>query len=114
MSNATVQRIEENIQHLKEIVEFDKALQRLCENRDFRTVIKQGYFEKEAIRLVHLKADPAMQTPEKQASVVAQIDAIGGLLEYFRTIGFNAATALKSIEADEAERDEILAEELSK
>lgn len=114
MTNETVQRIEENIAHAKSFVELDKALQRLIENRDFRLVIKEGYLEKEAIRLVHLRGDPAFQTPERQAAVLGQIDAIGQLLGYFRTISFNASSALKSIEADEAARDEILAEELAR
>lgn len=114
MSNDTVQQIEESIRQHKVAVELDKALQRLTQNRDFIQVIKTGYLEQEAIRLVHLKADPFMATPERQASIVAQIDAIGGLLAYFRTIGQNAIQALKNIEQDEAVRDEILAEELTK
>lgn len=114
MSNDTVQRIEESIRQSKEIIEFDKALQRLTQNRDFVEVIKRGYLEREAIRLVHLKAEPAMASAEKQAAILAQIDAIGGLLGYFRIIGQNALLAMKNLEQDEAEREELLAEELSK
>jgi cell fate (sporulation/competence/biofilm development) regulator YmcA (YheA/YmcA/DUF963 family) len=110
MINDTVQQIEENIKQAQEIVEFDKALSRLMENRDFRKVIKEGYLEKEAIRLVHLRGDPAFQTPERQAAVIGQIDAIGQLLSYFRTVKHNAAIALKAIETDEAVRDELIAE----
>lgn len=109
----TVQRIEENIRQAKEIVELDNALKRLEQNRDFRKVIKEGYLEKEAIRLVHLRGDPAFQTPERQASVLRQIDAIGELLSFFRTVSFNANIALKAIEQDEAERDELIAEGLN-
>ena len=114
MTHDTVQRIEANIANSKEIVEHARALHRLCENRDFRKVIKEGYLEKEAIRLVHLRGDPAFQTPERQAAVLGQIDAIGQLLSYFRTVEHNAQVALKAIEQDEAVREEILAEELSK
>jgi hypothetical protein len=63
--------------------------------------------------LVHLKADPAMQSPASQASVVAQIDAIGALFHYFVTVDQLAAQAEKSIASDEAMREEILAEELN-
>ena len=108
-----VQAIERNILRAKEIVEFDKALQRLEDNRDFQKVIQEGYLKAEAIRLVHLKADPSMQTPERQASVITQIDAIGNLAAYFRTVGFNANIALKAVENDEATLEEIAAEELS-
>lgn len=113
MSNDTVRQLEQNIREAKEILEIDKALQRLTQNQDFKKVIKQGYFEKEAVRLVHLKADPQMQTEASQKSIVAQIDAIGGLLSYFRTLGFNAMQAEKAIEADEVARDELLVEGLT-
>ena len=112
MTRDTVRKIEENIQRAKQIVELDKALDRLESNKDFKTVVIDGYIHAEAVRLVHLKSDPNMQTPERQASIMTSIDAIGGLLQYFRTISHNAAIAVKAIEADEAERDELLAEEL--
>lgn len=107
-----VQRIQQNILRAKEIVEFDKALQRLEANRDFQKVIKEGYLKAEAIRLVHLKADPSMQTPERQLSVITQIDAIGGLASYFRTVSFAANMALKTIEGDEATLEDLAVEEL--
>lgn len=114
MSQNTVRQLEENIRHAKEIVDLQTSLERLSENRDFKRVITKGYFIDEAVRLVHLKADPAMQTPERQASLISQIDAIGGLLSFFRTVEFNANQALKAVEADEATIEEMAAEELSK
>lgn len=114
MSQDTVQLIEANILKSKEIVELHKSLVRLEDNRDFRKLIKDGYLRDEAVRLVHLKADPAYQTPERQAAIIGDISAIGGLLQFFRTVAHNASVAEKAIDADEAERDEILAEEQSK
>lgn len=113
MSNDTVQQLEENIRQAKSIVELDESLQRLLRNKDFERVIKRGYLVDEAVRLVHLKADPAFQTPERKQAINDQIDAISHLLQFFRTVTFNAGTARKAIESDEATRDEILAEELS-
>ncbi len=114
MTQDTVQQIEANILKSKEILELHKALLRLEDNRDFRKLIKDGYLRDEAVRLVHLTADPMYQTPDRQAAIRADISAIGGLLQYFRTVKHNASIAERAIEADEAERDEILAEELSK
>ena len=106
-----VQQIELNIQRAKEFVEFGNAVERLRSNRDFKTVIGNGYFKEEAIRLVHLKADPIMQTADKQADIVKQIDAIGALVSFFGVAEHRAAMASKAIEADEEARDELLAEE---
>jgi CHAT domain-containing protein len=111
MTQDTVQAIEKNIQEAKEILELGNSLERLKLNRDFREVVLKGYFEKEAIRLVHLKADPLFQSPERQQSILAQIDAIGTLSGYFATVLQKADIARKAIEADEEERDAILAEE---
>lgn len=112
MTKDNVRQLEENIKRANEFIELDKALERLESNRDFKAVITEGYLSKESIRLVHLRADPSMQTQERQASIMAQIDAIGGLLQYFRTVSHNAAIAVKAIAADEAERDELLQEDL--
>ena len=107
---SAIQEIELNIREAKKLVEAGAALERLRNNTDFKKVVMEGYFEQEAIRLVHLKADKNMQTPESQASIVAQIDAIGALHEYFRVVMFRASMAEKAIEADEQTRDELLAE----
>lgn len=111
MSNNTVQAIEENIRQAKLIVGTGDSLERLRQNRDFKAVILDGYFKQEAIRLVHLKADPAMQSPDMQKSIVAQMDAIGSLNQYFTAVYQQASIARKAIASDEETRDEILAEE---
>ena len=108
----TVHKIEDSIKEAKVHVDLAAALQRLASNKDFKAVILTGYLKDEAIRLVHLKAHPAMSAANHQSSIVSQIDAIGGLLSYFRTLEHNASIARKSIEADEETRDELLASEL--
>jgi hypothetical protein len=112
MSNDTVQEIERNIKQAKSLVEYGDALERLKSNKDFKKIILEGFFEKEAIRLVHLKADRNMQNVDVQKSIITQMDAVGTLHQYFNTILVQANQASKSIAADEEARDELLAEEL--
>jgi len=112
MSTETIQEIEQNIKQAKSLVEFGDALERLKGNKDFKKVIVEGFFEKEAIRLVHLKADRNMQSGDIQKSIITQMDAVGVLSQYFNTILIQANQASKSIAADEEARDELLAEEL--
>lgn len=106
-----IQELEENIQRAKAHVEFGSTVERLLSNRDFKKVISEGYFEQEAIRLVHLKADPNMQSTAQQESIVKQMDAIGSLKQYLRVKCRVAEQAVHSIAADEETRDELLAEE---
>lgn len=111
MSNeAAIQEIDENIRRCKEFVELGNALDRLISNKDFIKVVKEGYLEKEAIRLVHLKSDPAMDRPEHQASVLRQIDAVGCFTGFLQKIAREASQARHNIEADEQTREEILAD----
>lgn len=113
MSNETIQAIEDNIKQARKIVEVGEALERLKNNRDFKRVIVEGYFEQEAIRLVHLKSDQNVQSPDMQKSIMSQIDAIGAISQYFSTVLHKASIARKAIASDEEARDEILAEELN-
>lgn len=111
MSSTELQQIELNIKHSKAIAEIGEALGRLMVNRDFKKVISEGYFEQEAIRLVHLKSDQNMQSVDSQKSIMAQIESIGMLRQYFQTVQTRSAMAVKAIESDENMREELLAED---
>jgi hypothetical protein len=111
MSNQ-IKVIEESIKSAKKLVELADALERLKSNKDFKTIVMEGYFEKEAIRLVQAKSNPSLQSPEMQKSIITQIDSIGNLNLFFTTLVQQAAMARKSIEQDEAAIEEIAAEEV--
>lgn len=110
MSNTTVQAIEANIAEARKIVDFGHALERLQNNADFKKVVKEGYFKDEAIRLVHAKSNPNLQSADSQRFIIQQMDAIGSLTQYFDMVFHKASLAAKAIDADEEARDEILAE----
>lgn len=111
MSQQQIEEIELNITEAKKIVAQGKALEKLLSNRDFKKIFLEGYLEKEAVRLVHLKADANMQSEESQEAILTQIDAIGSLTYYMQKIRQQAMHAEKAIEADEETRDELLAGE---
>lgn len=107
-----IQDIELNIKQAQLLVDTGNALERLRSNRDFKMIISEGYFKEEAVRLVHLKGDPSMQTVEYQESIIKQMDAISALNQYFNTVFHRASLAEKAIEADEETRDEMIAEDI--
>lgn len=111
MHSNLLQEIDANIKKAKKLTDVADALERLQSNKDFKTVIQTGYFQDEAIRLVHLKADPSFQSAESQRSVVQQMDAIGALHQYFQTVFHKAAVARKSITDSEETREELLEED---
>lgn len=110
MANDQIEAIERDISKARTSVEFGNKLQRLRNNKDFKEVILNGYFEQEAVRLVHLKAVPYMQSPESQASIVKQMDAIGAFSGYMDAALSKAVMAAGAIEDGEAALVEITAE----
>lgn len=103
--------IDRQITNEKATLKLSKALDRLKANPDFITIIKDGYLRDEAVRLVHLKADPVMQSVDKQTAVIRDIDAIGALASYFHTISKQGDMAEAAIEAAQVSREEILEEQ---
>lgn len=104
-----VLQIEQNIQESKKLVDLGDALVRLKNNRDFKRIIEQAYFEEEAVRLVHAKASPHMQSEESQKSLLTQMDSVGNLSQFFQTLAYKAEMARKAVIYDTEMRDEILA-----
>lgn len=108
MSSETLEAIDRSIKQAQALVELGSAVDRLRSNKDFKKIVIEGYFEKEAIRLVHLKADPSMQSAASQQSINQQMDAIGAFSQYLDMTLRHADQARKQIASDESMRDEIL------
>lgn len=94
----------------RESIKLGDALVRLQQNKDFQLLIATGYLTTEAVRLVHAKADPALSSPELQAKVIRDIDAIGSLVSYLNLITINTETAKKSLAALDGMREYLLNE----
>ena len=112
MSDTELQQLERNIKHAQKTVDLGDALDRLRNNRDFKKVIGEAYFNEEAVRLVHLMSDSNMQSPEIQQSIHKQMIAIGVFHDFLNTLSTRADMARRSVAADEATRDELLAEDV--
>lgn len=91
-------------------IDAGSALERLRTNRDFKTLVVEGYLKDEAVRLVHAKSNPALQSAADQAAIVRDIDAIGSLAQFFNTIGQRAQIAGKQMRDIDEARAEIIAE----
>ncbi len=106
-----IENINISIEHAQKYVDKMNSVFNLSNNRDFKSVIEKGYFEEEASRLVLLKADPNLQKPEDQASIIRSIDAIGHFRQYLSTTITMGRMMEKSLAEDKQTRAELLAEE---
>lgn len=107
MSQNDIEEIEVSMADAKKMVALSRSLERLLSNRDFKKVFREEYMEKEAVRLVHLKADPNMQDEESQKSIEQQMDAIGSLAQYIYRVQQLGSIAQKEIEYSEQTLDEL-------
>ena len=111
MSQSEIQQLDRSIQQAQKIVDLGDSLERLRNNKDFKKLISEGYFEKEAVRLVHLLSDTNMQSLEAQQSIQKQMIGVGMFHQYLQTIAIQAQMANRGLAADEQTRAELLAEE---
>jgi hypothetical protein len=107
-----LEQLEISMDEARKTVALRDALRRLTENKDWKEVVDEHFFRNEASRLVLLKADQEMQTPENQAAIDRQILTIGGFRSMLRTIFQLGNMAEQAITADENTREAILAEGL--
>lgn len=103
--------LEQQIKDAQGSLELGKALASLRHNADFKKLVIDGYLKNEAVRLVHLKSDPSMSSADNQAAVVRDIDAIGALAQFFRTVEMMGTRAESSIAEAEQAITEIHEEE---
>lgn len=107
-----IQQIELQIQDAIDAVEKANALERLEKNKDFKTIISEGYFTEEAKRAVLLRASPNAYDPNVQKDIENVITSVGGLYQYFNKIYRFGDAAAQALENDKKTREELLAEEL--
>jgi len=107
-----LEQIELSIGQAKANIEKMEALQRLTANKDFEKIVLEGYFEKEASRLVLLKAEPAVQGADEQSQINKSIDAIGYVRQYFNTIMQFGRMSERALLEDEKTREELLSEQI--
>ena len=115
MSNETaaqLQTVNVSIDEARKSVDKRDALARLVKNRDFKTIISTGFFEKEAIRTVALKSHPAFQGDQEQLDLDRIMFAIGSLQQYLLTIRAQGDQMERGIAEMEQTRDELMVEDL--
>ncbi|MEA2037023.1 MAG: hypothetical protein U9O94_05915 [Nanoarchaeota archaeon] len=107
-----LQEIEISIEKAKELIKKKEVCERLLANKDYKEIIKEGFFEKNAARLVRLRSDITLDEQER-AAVLRDIDGTGTLIGYIHMILAMGESAENSLSEKEAVREEIAAEELN-
>lgn len=102
LTQAEVQEIELSIKEAKKMVDEKTMLDKLRKDKAFKTLIMEGYFKEEPVRLVTLRSHPNFSSDEKQlAELNKQMDAIAYLQNYFLGIDIRGNRAASAIEESE-------------
>jgi len=109
-TNSNIEQIEVSMEHAKATIAKLSSMRKLNDNKDFQDIVLDGYFVKEASRLVLLKADLAMQGEEEQKQIDNSINAIGYVRQYFNTIIQMGLMAERALVADQETHSELLNE----
>jgi hypothetical protein len=112
MSNPVIESLERQLETKKEQVALNNALERLKKNKDFQKIVIEGYFHKEAVRLVSIKCERMNQSPNIQAEIIRDIDSIGCFQQYLAGIEVRADLAEGSMSEDEGTLEALRQEAL--
>lgn len=105
-----LQQVERDIAGYKNQIALGELLERLSSNKDFQSLILNGFLRENAIHLVNLLAHPNLQTPEKQAAIHRQMAGVGALGDHLRQIRQDAERAKESLVSSEETRAYYLRE----
>lgn len=108
-NQSEIQQVEVSLEEAERIASFGEALSRLEQNRDFQSVIFEGYFKSEAARLVMLTAEPHIRG-EALENTYADIRGIAAFRQYLLARRTEAAMAAKEIEDFQTELEELRSE----
>ena len=67
-------------------VDMYEALQRLEKNKDFQTVILEGYFRDKAVNGVSMLAEPSIKQQGQRGDIMEDMVAISNLQYHFKMI----------------------------
>jgi len=104
--------VEVTLEQCEEQIAQADALERLHKNADFKKIILEDYFEKNAIRTVMMKSAAGQEGEKEQKNLDNVLIGIGQLGQYFHKIFTFGEGASRAIEEHRATREELLAEDL--
>ncbi|MGL4616519.1 MAG: hypothetical protein ACRCVV_22030 [Shewanella sp.] len=95
-----IEECKERINKFQEHIDRLAAFERMADTTEFKAIIEDEYFTKRPVRLVMAKGNPSMESPDKQASLIREMDGIAMLRQYFYLIHTEGAQAAAFIERE--------------
>jgi hypothetical protein len=110
MSQSEIEEVELSIEHARQLVERGQMAERLSRNKEFKTLVLEGYFVNEAARLALLYSDPNVPS-EMREHLLRDISAPGCFKRYLSSIVQMGHVAERELREHMETLDEIRAED---
>lgn len=101
----TIEDLENTLRQNEFMVAQCEALERLLQNDDFKKVIREGYMKTFAHEQVLARANPQLQSDERQRSILRNIDGVAALHDFMDLILIRGDQAKYDIEEVRKELD---------
>lgn len=103
--------INKAIKETEKVIEAANAVKRLMKNKDFTSVVTDGYFKEYAADLVKNRMTLGLIDDSQLKFIEAQMTAVGGFSHYLELLLTSGVTAEAALASHEAERSMLLNEE---
>lgn len=108
--NNEIHEIELSIEEARKHVEIGRMAEKLASNREFKKIVLEGYFEKEAARLAQIYSDP-MLPPDAREGVQRDLCGVGAFKRYLQHLVRIGTIAEQEIREQTDVLEELRAEE---
>ena len=102
-------QVDDRIADLQNQVELKEALERLHENEDFKKVVLEADFEKEADRVFGMLVEPSSLKRDSMENMMDKLTTIRNFKQFFSTTLINGHMAPEQIEGEQDFRKELTA-----
>jgi len=110
-TQAQIHQVDLSIEEANKNIRRMNALIKLSNNKEYKEIFLDGYFNAFAIKQVLLRADPTQQSEADQLQIMKNIDAIGALRIHLQSVITLGRQSEAAIQDDERTREELLLEE---
>lgn len=105
-----IQNLEISIEEAKSVIKLRDQAERLIKNRDYKAVIEDAYFEDYVKNTALMLSEVKFTNPEMYKDLIEELEAVGRVRGFIRSIFQKASMAEKTIN-DANEEIEFLRKE---
>jgi len=110
-TDSQIAQVELSIDEAKKQINKMNALIKLSNNKEYKEIFLDGFFQQYAIQQVMLKSDPSQQSADNQKAIIDNINSIGSVRVHLHGIIAQGRAAEAALADHEEAREELQEED---